>query len=177
MALSSEQKEQIRALVSVGDLSNVQIGDEVGTSEKTVRNLIAKEGLVKSEIKDLVKREITNTIIGNEIKSEKSELSPKQKEAYDEVLITMSQSMNLFNNATIDNQLLVNQAQDHIKQAVEDNPEMILDHLPNLMAAGKMTETNRKQLLGLTEPYKAPKEDANNDEPTTVVYVEDTKGA
>jgi len=154
MATSEEQKEQIRALVSVGDLSNVEIGKQIGVSEKTVRNLIKKEGLVKSEIKKLVEREITNTIIGNEIKSEKSELSPKQKEAYNEVYLTMAQGLNLFNNSTLENQELVNMAQDELREQIGDDRALAVAHLPNLMAISKTTEGNRKQLFGATETYK-----------------------
>lgn len=153
MALQEHQKEKIRSLVKTGELSNVQIAKEVGTHEKTIRNMIKKEGLVKSEFQDLAKREITNTIIGNEIKSEKAELSPTERDAYEEVLITKTQGLNLFNNTAIENQELVFKAQQTIKELIKEDPTgaALLEHLPNLMAIGKMTETNRKQLLGTTE--------------------------
>ena len=162
MATTEKQKEDIRVLVKVGDLSNVQIGKKVGVSEKTVRNLIAKEGLVKSEIKDLARREITNTIIGNEIKSEKSELSTKQMEAYNETYIDLAKNIDMFNNATVKHQRLINKAQDAIGVLVEDDNDELIEHLPNLMAIGKMTETNRKQLYGVTETYKPVVEDDND---------------
>lgn len=154
MAMTESTKDKIRTLVKVGKLSNVEIGKEVSVNEKSVRNLINKEGLKKSEITELVKRDIANTIIGNEIKSEKSELNPSESEAYNEVYISLSYHLNLFNSATIENQQIINTAQKAIKDKVQDNDDLAIEQLPNLMAIGKMTETNRKQLYGITETYK-----------------------
>lgn len=174
MALSKHKQELLEVLVAKGELSDRAIAKEVGCDPKTVRNYISNLDLEKSSLSSLAKEDITNTIKGNEIDAKKSSLNPHQRKAYDEVYITMAQSLNLFNNATIDNQLLVNQAQEHIKQIVKDNPDMVLDHLPNLMATGKMTETNRKQLLGITETHKQKEEVIDSE--TIITYVNDVKG-
>ena len=173
MALNKQKQELLEVLVAKGDMSDRAIAREVKCDPKTVRNYIDKLDLEKSSLSSLAKEDIANTIKGNEIDTKKSSLNPHQRKAYDEVYITMSQSLNLFNNATIDNQLLTNQAQEHIKQCVADNPETILDHLPNLMATGKMTETNRKQILGITESHKQKEE--QQDHETIITYINDIK--
>ncbi len=161
MATSDEQKEEIRVLVGIGKLSNVQIAKEVGVNEKTVRNLINKEGLKKSEITDLAKREVQNIIIANEIKSEKSEQSPRMSEAYIGVFIDMKEALGVFNNAALQNQALIDLANNQIKEIVKDTPDAILDLMPQVIMASKGTEQNRKQVVGNTETYIA-KEDGNN---------------
>jgi len=154
MATSEAQKEEIRALFGVGDLSNVQIAKQVGVNEKTVRNLITKEGLKKSEISELAKREVQNIIMAKEIKSEKSEQSPRISEAYNEVFVDLSSAIGLFQNSTMENQQMVNSIQHQIKARGENE-----DDLYSLGAISKITETNRKQLFGITEPFKGKEED------------------
>lgn len=68
-----------------------------------------------------------------------------------------------FNNSAIKNQSLIDRATDVIIEEVEDNEKNILLHLPNLLAISKATETNRKQVLGITAPYiEEPEEDQDN---------------
>ncbi len=176
MALSNKQIEQASLLIKLGELSNRAIAKEVGCSESAIRVLAKKYGVEKNAINTLAEQEVVNTIIGNEIKTQKTQLNNAERKAYDKAFFTLSESVNLFTDATIDNQLLTNQAQDYIKQKALDNPELILDYLPNLMAIGKMTETNRKSILGLTEPYKPPTVEDETIGNTTVVYQEDVKG-
>jgi len=180
MALSKEQKERINVLAKIGGISNREIARQVECSESAVRVYIKNNDVEKNAITDLAKEEISNTIIANEIKTQKNALNNAEKKAYDEVYLTMAQSMNLFNNATIQNQELVNIAQENIAQRIaecEDGTEAI-QQLPNLLGITQATERNRKQILGVTETYKAPvKESDKSNEPLTVVYVEDTKGA
>lgn len=162
MALSNKQQEQINVLVKKGNLSNRAIAKDVGCSESAVRTYIKKNDVKKNAITELAEREITNTIIADEINAEKTQLNNAEKKAYNEVLVDMRIARNIFDNSTMDNQALVNKAQTKIKQIVEVNEDAILDNLPNLMAIGKMTETNRKQLLGTTETHK-PKEETKSE--------------
>ena len=178
MALSQEQKDEIIALFKKGDLSNVAIAKKVGCGETAVRRITKEHGAKKSEITELADREITNTIIGNEIKAKKSEFTEAEKRAYDEVYLTMAQSLNLFNNSTIENQELINMAQEGIIESatLSDgtvDKSLLVGQLPNLMAISKTTEANRKQMLGVTETYKAEKE--SQDRETIVHIIEDKK--
>jgi len=155
MALNQSQKEEIVALFKQGNLSNIKIGQIVGCSESAVRTTVKNAGAIKNELTELAHDEIANTIKGNEIKTRKNELTRKEREIYDETFISLSTHLNLFNSAVINNQLLVNRAHNEIIKEIE-NPDIAvtaLDHLPNIMAASKITETNRKQLYGVTETY------------------------
>lgn len=176
MALSSKQQEQINVLVKKGGLSNRAIAKEVNCSESAVRTYIKKNGIEKNAIKDLAEREITNTIIGEKINAEKNALNNAEKKAYQEVLFTMQEGLNLFNNSTFKHQALVNQAQEAIEVLTKDNDVELIDQLPNLMAIGKMTETNRKQILGVTETYKH-KEESEDTGSTVIQYIEDKSHA
>jgi len=98
MALSKSQQKKLEVLVSKGGLSNRAIADEVGCDPKTVRNYIKSLDLEKSSLTTLASAEIANIIKGKEIEEKKSSLSPHQKEAYNEVLLTEAQSQNLAMN-------------------------------------------------------------------------------
>jgi len=174
MALSETKKEEILALFKQGNMSNVQIGKIVGCGESAVRTTVKKAGAIKNEITDLVHEEIVNTIKGNEIKTRKSELTRKEREVYDDTFISLSSHLNLFNSAAIA-QLLVNQAHEDIIKDIKDKKNTItaLDHLPNIMATSKITETNRKQLYGVTETFKHKEEEDGTPQTTTIQYIED----
>jgi len=159
VALSEEQVELIIALVKKGDLSNVAISKQVCCSESAVRTTIKKSGAIKNEIKDLAKEEVQSIIIQNEIKTRKNELTRKERDIYNDVFIDLKTSLGVFNNSTLDNQHLINKAQSQIKNQIEADEEMAIEHLPNLMAISKVTETNRKQILGATETYKQEKKE------------------
>ena len=161
MALSKEQTELIIALVKKGDLSNVAISKQVGCSESAVRTTIKKNGTVKNEIKDLANEEVQSIIIQNEIKTRKNELTSKERDIYNDVFVDLKTSLGVFNNSTLDNQYLINKAQHQIKNQIESDEDMAIEHLPNLMAISKVTETNRKQILGVTEAYKPEEEEEN----------------
>lgn len=175
MALTAKQEEQIVALVKVGKLSNRAIAKEVGCSEGKVRTTIREKGVQKGEITQLVEREITNTIMHQEIEEEKNALNTQEKREYDKLHHDMTATLNMFNNATIQNQEAVNKIQKQITKEVDDAPEIGFQHLPNLMAINKITESNRKQLFGNTETYKPKEENEGQGNVTVIEYVEDKR--
>lgn len=168
MALSIEQREQIIALYKQGNLSNVAIAKKVGCGETAVRRIIKEVKAEKGEIKHLAEREVQNIIIGNEIEKRKGEFTKAEKRAYQEELLTMSEALNLFNNSAVETQLLANDALNEIKQGILDNTTTALDNLPNILGITKITESNRKQMVGITETYK-PKEETK-EESLTVTF-------
>lgn len=111
MALKKEQIEHIVALVKKGGLSNVAISKEVGCSESAVRTTIKKNNVIKNEIADLAKDEVQSIIMQDEIKTRKNELTNKERDMYDKVLITEIQSQNLALNA---NHLLLKKIHENI---------------------------------------------------------------
>ena len=117
MALSKEQKELIIALVKKGGLSNVQISKKVGCSESAVRTTIKKYGVVRNEITDLAKTEVQSILIQNEIKTRKNELTSKERDIYDRVLLEEAQSKNLALNA---NHLLLEKIYESLEDGTKD---------------------------------------------------------
>lgn len=165
MALSDEQVQNIIALVKVGGKSNVQIGKEVGCGESAVRTTVKKYNVIKNEIKDLALLEV-HTIVKedevkktrNEIKTRKNDLSIKEQNVYNDVFIDLKTSLGIFNDATTQNQYLVNQIQASIASKEELTTEDIFD----VGALSKITEGNRKQILGATTSFTpAPEKDLN----------------
>ena len=129
MALSKEQKELIIALVKKGDLSNVKIAQQVGCSESAVRTTIKKNGTVKNEIKDLAKDEVQSIIIQNGIKTRKNELTSKERDMYDKVLITEAQSQNLALNA---NHLLLEKIYNSLEDGTKDEKVSVVSGMQNI---------------------------------------------
>jgi hypothetical protein len=120
VALSLEQKEQIRILVksdykteaNQAGLSNRAIAKQVGCSESAVRTLIKNESLEKNAINALAKREVQNIINTKEIENEKNALKNAEKNAYDKVLLNEVQSLNLALNT---NHLLLQKIHENIE--------------------------------------------------------------
>ena len=165
MALKPDQIESIVALVKAGKLSNVKIAEEVGCSESAVRTTIKKYGVQKNEINELAKIEVQSIIIQNEIKTRKNELTRKERDQYNDSFLEeydAAKALGMFNNSTVDNQMLIDQAQNEVLRYInEDRAEAkekgrssyaAMEQLPNLLAIGKGTEQNRKQLFGTTQP-------------------------
>ena len=98
MALSNDQIEVITILVQKGDMSNRAIAKEAGCSESAVRTAIKKHDIKRNALKDLAQKEVQNTIIANEIKTQKNALSDAEKNAYTELLLEESQNKNLLMN-------------------------------------------------------------------------------
>lgn len=173
MALTIKQKEQIIALLKVGELSNRAIAKEVGCSESVVRTIVKDRDIARGKITQLVDEEITNTIMHEKIASEKNALNPIEKRMYDKLYHDKTTVLNMFNNATIENQEIANSIQGQIAKKIEDAPEIGFQHLPNLMAINKITESNRKQIFGITEAYKPKEEVAEDSGNTYIEYMED----
>jgi len=153
MAHSQESWDNAKALFMKGDSLSV-ISKETGISRGQIGKKANKEGWGKETITTLAKAEIENTIIGNEIKRQKETLNDTERDTYNNVFISLSSHLNLFNSSTIENQHIVNKAQQAIRERVDNNIEEAIEHLPNIMAISKVTETNRKQLYGVTETFK-----------------------
>lgn len=166
MALSETQKDSIRVHVKVGELSNRAIAKEVGCSESAVRTLIKKEGIIKNAINALAIEDVQNVIKAKEIKTQKSALNNAELNAYNEVYTDLAIAMNVFNNSALQNQSLINTAQNVIERMAKQDEDEALLQLPNLLAISKITESNRKQLLGNTETYKP---DTSNDDDIEIV--------
>ena len=176
MALTIKQKEQIIALLKVGELSNRAIAKEVGCSESVVRTIVKDRDVARGKITQLVDDEISYTIKQEEISAEKNALNPLEKRMYDKLYHDKTAVLNMFNNATIENQEIANNIQGQIAKEIEDAPEIGFQHLPNLMAVNKITESNRKQLFGQTEAYKAKEDDVKEDGGHTYITYEEDKG-
>jgi hypothetical protein len=177
MALTAKQKEEIVALLKVGELSNRAIAKEIGCSESIVRTIAKKQEIERGKIAQLVDEEITNTIMQEKIVQEKSALNSTEKRMYDKLYLDKTNTLNMFNDSTITNQELLNMAQEGVLEAVSDSNGNVdkvhlATQLPNLLAIGKGTETNRKQLFGTTEAYK-PKEEAEEVEDMVIHIIED----
>lgn len=107
MALRLDQKEIIRILVksdyydavhNPSGLSNRAIAKEANCSESAVRTLIRKEGLEKNAINALAKTEAQTIIIQDEIKERKNAFSDAEKNAYQGVLDTAKQTIEIASN-------------------------------------------------------------------------------
>lgn len=116
MSLSKQKQKKLEVLVAKGNLSDRAIAKEVQCDPKTVRNYIDKLNLEKSSLSSLANDEIQNIIIGKEIEEKKSSLSPHQKDAYNEVLLTEAQSMNLALNA---NHILLEKIYNNIEKGTK----------------------------------------------------------
>jgi len=181
MALTAKQEEQIIALVKVGELSNRAIGKEVGCSESTVRRIAKEQEVEKGKIAQLVNEEITNTIMHEKITLEKNALNPTEKRMYDKLHFDMTTALEMFNNSTLQNQELLDMAQEGILESVTNqdgtvDKQFLAGQLPNLLAIGKGTETNRKQILGATESYKPKEDDTGAGDNVVVVEMIEDKG-
>jgi len=164
MALSKPKQKKLEILVSKGGMSDRAIAKEIGCDPKTVRNYIEKLSLEKSSLSSLAKAEIENIIIGNEIEEKKSSLSPHQKSAYSEVLITEAQSKNLSMNA---NHLLLEKIYEDIEDGTKDTKVNVGEGVQNIKPiryepSDRVHQAKAIQVitdsLGITDRF-APKQD------------------
>lgn len=165
MAISQALWDKAKLLFEHGKTLS-EIHKETGIDRSTISKKSKAENWVKNDEKStLVNKEVLTIIMQDEINQQKSTLNQHELNYHNrQVLerVNLEREKILFDNDTIDNQSLVRKAQLEISKLVEIDPRAILDNLPNLMAIGKMTETNRKQLFGNTETFK-PKEEASEE--------------
>ena len=164
MALSPEQIEEIKILYSLDKYSNREIAKKVGVGNKVVGTIVEKYGFKKDTIDTLIKAEVQNIIIQDEIKTQKDTLNPTQKQHYKKKFADATKHLDLFNDSAVQNQMITNQAQEQliefintdIKESNKNGKQSYaaIEHLPNLMAIAKITEANRKQLYGVTQPLE-----------------------
>lgn len=167
MALKKEQIELIIALVKKGSLSNVEISKKANCSESAVRTTIKKYGVKKNEITDLAKSEVQSILIQNEIKTRKNELTRKERDIYDRVLLEEAQSKNLALNA---NHMLLEKIYNSLEDGTKDEKinvgagvQQIEPVRHNATDFNQFASAIQKTTdnLGITDRH-APKIDINN---------------
>lgn len=159
MAISEEIWSKAKLLFEHGK-SLTEISNTTAINRSTISKKSKAENWTKFDKKStLVLREVDTILQQEEINHEKSTLNQQQlnfhnKEVYK--AINKANILNMFDNATASNQMLFNQAHKEILEDIqnENNKVTAIDHLPNLLAISKGTESNRKQLYGVTDTYK-----------------------
>jgi len=144
-----------------------EIAKQTGINKGNISKKSKADEWVKNDNKaTLVNSEVFTILMQDEINEQKATLNKPELNLHNnQVLekVNLERERELFNNDTVDNQSIVREAQKQVLQLIQDNPLSLLDNLPNVMALGKMTETNRKQLFGITEPLKLGITDKDNE--------------
>ena len=147
MAISQDIWDKAKALFMTGD-SLSKIATVTGISKGAIGKKANKEGWNKETITTLVNAEVTNIIYAKTIRDEKRQLNETERDTYNKEFISLSHSLGLFQNSTQKNQQAINKIQEDIlKDASRED-------LFDLATISKITETNRKQLFGITEAFK-----------------------
>ena len=150
MALTEYQKDVIRSEIGIGT-SNREAARKAGCGESAVRVLIKKEGIEKNAINALAEKQVQTTIIQDELDEAKSALGKAQRNALENAVVDLKQQMNIFNNATVKHQKIINTAADLIGELAEGDRTKAIEQLPNMLGIITATEKNRRQLFGVTQ--------------------------
>jgi len=141
-----------------------EIQKETGISKGSVSKKAKKDGWEKAEKATLVNDEVQNIIKQNEIATQKATLGNPELHFHNmEVYkaLDKANAINMFDGATLVNQEAVNTIQKEMRER-----GYVEDDLYSLGAISKITETNRKQLFGITEPFKGKEEDTSDNKVT-----------
>jgi len=144
--------EQVRILFEYGKSLN-EISKETGVNKGSISKKAKKEGWEKSGKATLVKQEVDTILMQKEIATQKATLSNPELQQHNKEVheaINKAEILNMFDNTTVKNQVAINKIQDRIV----NKEELGEDDIMSLGSLSKITETNRKQILGNTDTYK-----------------------
>lgn len=182
MAISKELWDKAKLLFEHGKSLN-EIAKETGINKSTISKKAKELEWAKHEKSTLVNDEVNTILMQNEINQQKSTLNQQDLQYHNQQVVEKVSleliKRDTFDSSTIQNQELLNLAQEGVLEAVtnEDgslDKQYLATQLPNLLAIGKGTETNRKQLFGITEAYKAKEEEVEVED--MVIHIIEDKG-